>query len=227
MIEEQFQKICGCIKSACGAAGRNPDQVQLLAVTDRRTPEQIQEAVTCGITIFGESRIYEAKQKIPICPGQLSWHFLGHLQMSKVPDAIALFEMIHSVNSLELLKALDKDAEVQGTTISVCLEINVAQASEKFGLAPESIPEIFKVARNLKKVDIIGFSTQPPVSREPEQERHWFRELAQLRDKWREETGFPLPELAMGTDHDFVIAIEEGATLIKLGRLLFEKFGAL
>jgi len=222
-IEDRLNQVRARIQNACERVDRDPDEVHLLVVSKTQGPERIREAMECGLTVFGENRVQEAKQKISECPGHLSWHMVGHLQTNKVRDAVRLFQMIHSVDSLKLLKAIDKACELIGIVMPVCLEVNVSGEGSKFGLDPESVPEVLKAANGLMQTDVVGLMTIPPVTEEPEEARPYFRRLRDLRDQWRAQTKFMLGELSIGMSHDFEIAIEEGATWIRLGTVVFGK----
>lgn len=224
-IENRLNQVRIRIQNACKRVGRNPEEVRLLVVSKTHGPERIREAVDCGLTVFGENRVQEAKQKIPLCPAHIAWHMVGHLQTNKVRDAVHLFQMIHSVDSLKLLTTIDKNCKSIGFVMPVCLEVNVSGESSKFGLDPDSVPEILKAANGLMQVDVVGLMTIPPIVKDPEESRAWFRRLRELRDQWRDQTGFALAELSMGMSHDFEIAIEEGATWIRLGTVVFGKRG--
>jgi len=222
-FEERWADVQRRIAEACRRAGRNPEEVRLLAASKTRGPECIQEAATGGLTFFGENRVQEAKQKIPLCPTALTWHLIGHLQTNKVKDAVNLFNLIQSVDSLKLLLAIETAAEAAGRVLPVFLEINVSGESSKYGLAPEAVPGVLQAANGMRRVEIQGLMTIPPLAEDPEHARPFFRNLRELRDRWRQETGFELRELSMGMSHDFEVAIEEGATWIRLGTILFGK----
>jgi PLP dependent protein len=227
MLQETLHNIAERMAQACSRSGRDVAAVSLLPVTKRVEPDRIEEAVTCGLRVFGESRVQEAKQKIAMLSGSLEWHFIGHLQTNKVRDAAALFRMIHSVDSWRLIESLDAACGAQGVAIKVCLEVNVSGEASKFGLSPETVPEVVKNAGQLPRVDVVGLMTIPPYSKDPEDARPFFRRLRELRDRLRGETGVPLPDLSMGMSHDFEVAIEEGATWVRLGAALFgERKGA-
>ena len=163
----------------------------------------------------------EARQKIPMCPGHLEWHLVGHLQTNKVKDAVRLFRMIHSVDSWKLLEAVDAASRAGGVTMPVCLEVNVSGERSKFGLAPESVPDVLERCNGLMNVEIAGLMTLPPFTEDPQEARPFFRRLRELRDQWRDRCGLPLQGLSMGMSHDFDVAVEEGATWIRVGTLLF------
>ncbi|MDO9543105.1 MAG: YggS family pyridoxal phosphate-dependent enzyme [Kiritimatiellia bacterium] len=220
-FSERLNQVRERIEKACEKVGRSPAEVRLLAASKVQTPEKIREAADCGLVVFGENRIQEAKQKIPLCPAHLEWHLIGHLQTNKVRDAARLFQRIHSVDSQKLLAAIDAAGELTGRIMPVLLEINVSGESSKFGFAPESVPETLAFANNLKRVEIAGLMTIPPITKDPELARPFFRKLRLFRDQWRSQTGFALNELSMGMSHDFEIAVEEGAIWIRLGTVLF------
>ncbi len=218
---ERLKEVKSRIDAAIERSGRSHDDVRLLAVTKTVAPEKIHEAVECGLDVFGESRVQEARQKIPLCAGRLAWHMIGHLQSNKVGEAVRLFRMIHSVDSEKLLRAIDTACGTAGVAMPVCLEVNVSGESSKFGVDPDAGPAILRASRDLMHVEIVGLMTMPPVARDPNQARPYFRRLRELRDEWRDATGFLLPELSMGMSHDFEVGIEEGATWVRLGSILF------
>ena len=220
-LRERLEAIRKRIEGACARAGRDPADVSLLAVAKTFGPESVREAAECGLTVFGESRVQEAKQKMPLCPGHLQWHLVGHLQRNKVRDAAPLFSMVHSVDSLKLLETINGACETLGRVMPVCLEVNVSGERSKFGLRPEEAPAVFQQAESLVNVEIVGLMTMPPFTEEPEGARPFFRRLRELRDEWRDGGGYPLRELSIGMSHDFEVAVEEGATWIRLGTILF------
>jgi len=222
-FENRLAEVRRRIQAACERAGRRPEEVRILAVSKTRAPDCIREAAATGLMDFGESRVQEAKQKIPLCPTALTWHLIGHLQSNKVKDAVNLFCSIQAVDSLKLLLAIEAAAEVTGRVMPVFLEVNISGEGSKYGLAPEAVPGVLKAADGLRRVDIQGLLTIPPLANDPEHARLFFRALREHRDRWRQETGFELRELSMGMSHDFEVAIEEGATWIRLGTILFGK----
>ena len=224
-FQERLEAVQRRIESACNRAGRDPAGVKLIAVSKTRGPDSIREAADCGVRVFGENKVQEAKAKIPLCAGNLSWHMVGHLQRNKAYDAVRLFEMIHSIDSLKLLETIDEACDETGRTMQALIEVNVSGESSKFGMAPEGVPEILESANRFMHVNIVGLMTMPPLTEEPEKARPHFRQLRELRDGWRAETGAGLEELSMGMTHDFEIAIEEGATWIRVGTALFGERG--
>ena len=209
------------IARACERCGRDPQGVQLVAVSKTHEADVVREAAECGLRIFGESKVQEAKAKIPLCPGNLTWHMIGHLQRNKAGLAVELFDRIHSVDSLRLLETLDRAAAEAGKTLPVLLEVNVSGEASKFGMPPSAGPEVLKAANDLYHVSVVGLMTMPPFTEEPEKARAHFRALCALREQWRDETGYGLDELSMGMSHDFEVAIEEGSTWVRVGTAIF------
>lgn len=218
---DRLERVEARIRTACERAGRARDEVQLVAVSKGHGPDRIREAAEAGVLILGESKVQEARAKIPESPGHLRWHLIGHLQTNKVKFAVHLFEAIHSVDSLKLLNAINEGAEAAGVTIQVFLEVNVSGEASKFGLTPDRVPELLEASSGLMSVDVVGLMTIPPFTEDPEKARLHFQRLRALRDQWRADTGIPLDELSMGMSHDMEIAIEEGATWVRVGTDLF------
>jgi pyridoxal phosphate enzyme (YggS family) len=206
------------IVAACEKAGRPRDSVRLLAVSKTKPPDAVQEAAACGLRLFGENRVQEALSKIPLCPEGLEWHLIGHLQTNKAKVAAGLFQMIHSVDSLKLLQALDSHANV---TLPVLLQVNVSGEAAKFGMGPDEVADVIDAANQMNRCEVHGLMTIPPFSPDPEKTRVHFIALRELRDRVQEETGTPLPELSMGMSHDLDVAIEEGSTWVRIGTDLF------
>lgn len=209
------------IRAACERAGRDPGSVALLAVAKTQPPEVVRAAAELGLTLFGENKIQEAKAKIPLCPDRLRWHFIGHLQTNKCRDAVSLFEMIQSVDSLPLAQELQKRAEQAAKTMPILLEINVAGEGSKFGYQPERMLTEFKEIISLSRLEVHGLMAIPPFTTVPEKARPHFRRLRELREQCEQLLGAPLPHLSMGMSGDFEIAIEEGATIVRIGTALF------
>jgi hypothetical protein len=209
------------IRAACARAGREATSVTLLAVSKTHPPETIQTAVNCGLLHFGENKIQEAKAKIPLCPGKARWQFIGHLQSNKVRDAVELFEMIQGVDSLGLAREISKRAEQAAKTVPILLEVNVAGEASKFGYQPARLLAELKELNALPKIEIHGLMAIPPFSPLPEKSRPYFQRLRELKIESEKILGFPLPHLSMGMSSDFEVAIEEGATIVRIGTALF------
>jgi pyridoxal phosphate enzyme (YggS family) len=217
-FEKRLEKVELRIAAACEKAGRPRDSVHLLAVSKTKPPEAIREAAGCGLRLFGENKVQEAQSKIPLCPDGLEWHLIGHLQSNKAKVAANLFRMIHSVDSLKLLNALDTHADM---SLPVLLQVNVSGEASKSGMAPGEVADVIEAANQMAKVEVHGLMTIPPFTSDPEKARVHFAALRNLRDRLQQETGTPLPELSMGMSHDLEIAIEEGSTWVRIGTDLF------
>jgi pyridoxal phosphate enzyme (YggS family) len=193
----------------------------LLAVTKTHPPETIREAVSLGLTFFGENKIQEAKSKIPNCPGKARWHFIGHLQSNKCRDAVELFEMIQGVDSLAIAQEINKRAEQAAKTVTILLEINVAGEGSKFGYQPEQMLADLIAINALPRLEIHGLMAIPPFTPVPEKARPYFQKLRGLKQQAEAVLGAPLLHLSMGMSGDFEVAIEEGATIVRIGTALF------
>ncbi len=220
-LADNLEKIRRRIAAACARAGRDPAGVELLAVSKFHPAESVAAAARLGLSVFGESRLQEAKAKIPLCPDRLQWHLIGHLQSNKVRDAVALFPWIQSVDSPELAADIQKQAGKQSRTVQVLLEVNVAGEASKFGWSPARLLEQVTAMADLKRLEIQGLMTLAPYASDPERARPFFQRLRVLRDQCARLLGRPLPILSMGMSGDLEIAIEEGSTLIRVGTALF------
>ena len=169
------------IRAACERVDREPNSITLLAVTKTQPPEVVSAAAKLGLVLFGENKVQEAKAKIPLCPGNLRWHFIGHLQSNKCRDAVELFKMIQSVDSLPLAREINKRAEQAARTMPVLMEVNVAGEASKFGYRPEQLLAELKELNALPRIEIHGLMTVPPWSAEAEKARPHFRHLRELK----------------------------------------------
>ena len=220
-IADNLEAVRERIATACARAGRPLESVRLLAVSKTYGPEAVGAAAAAGQTRFGENRVQEAAAKIPACPGHLQWHLIGHLQSNKAAQAAQLFDWIHSVDSLKLLEALDRHAGEAGRRLEVMVQVNVSGERSKSGLAPGEVPAVLAAGSRLPHVQIRGVMTIPPLAEDPEKSRMFFRELRERRDGWAAQTGLDLAELSMGMTHDLEVAIEEGATFVRVGTGIF------
>ncbi len=220
-LAANIQSVQDRIRAACARAGRSADSVLLLAVAKTHPAEAVQAAANCGLTLFGENKVQEAKAKIPACPGRLRWHLVGHLQTNKVRDAVELFEMIQSVDSLRLAEEINKRAEQVAKRMPVLLEVNLAGEASKFGYAPERLLAELKDLNALPRLEVHGLMTVPPWSPVAENVRPYFRRLRELQQQCEDALGAPLLHLSMGMTGDFEIAIEEGATIVRVGTAIF------
>ena len=220
-LSENLSNVERRIAAACARAGRARDSVTLVAVTKGQPPEVAADAARLGLTLFGENKVQEAKAKKPLCPERLRWHLIGHLQSNKCRDAVGLFEMIQSVDSLSLAEELDKRAEQAARTIPILLEVNVVGEASKFGYRPETLLAELARLNALKRLEIHGLMTVPPWTPDPEKVRPIFRQMGALKTQCERLLGAPLPHLSMGMTGDFEVAIEEGATMVRIGTALF------
>lgn len=220
-LSVNLQNIHQRIRNACDRAGRAPESVTFQAVSKGQPPEAVQAAARLGVTLFGENRVQEAKTKIGLCPANLHWHMIGHLQSNKCRDAVHLFEMIQSVDSLALAGEINKWADKAAKTMPILLEVNVAGESSKFGYAPEKLLAELLQLNSLRKIEVHGLMTVAPYVSDPEKVRPVFRKLRELKERCEQLLGAPLPRLSMGMSGDFEIAIEEGATIIRVGSAFF------
>ena len=220
-LTANFNQLQERIGRACDRAGRAAGTVQLLAVTKGVPAELVGAAAELGQSLFGENRVQEAKAKIPACPGRLHWHMIGHLQSNKCRDTVALFEMVQSVDSLALARELDKWADKHARTLPILLEVNIAGEGTKFGFKPEEVLAQLPQLNALRRLEVHGLMAVPPWTTDPEKVRPLFRQVRELKARCEAVLGAPLPQLSMGMSHDFEVAIEEGATLIRVGTALF------
>ena len=220
-LAENLTAIRQRIAAACDRAGRDPDAVTLLAVSKGMPPEVVRAAVDAGLTLFGENKVQEAKAKIPLCPDRLRWHMIGHLQSNKCRDAVQLFELIHSVDSVPLAQEIQKCADRQPRTMPVLLEVNLAGDSARFGFRPDAVLPALQQINSLLRVEVHGLMTLGPWTADAEKVRPIFRQLRELKARCEQALGAPLPHLSMGMSGDFDVAVEEGATIVRLGTALF------
>jgi len=220
-IAESLERVREQIAQAAAKAGRAPDEVELVAITKTHTAEKVHEAIQAGQNLFGESRVQEARTKIPELPSAIRWHFVGHLQKNKIRHALPLFEMIHSVDSLALAQEVNRIAEEEGMHPRVLLEVNLAGEGSKFGFPPDKLSDQMEELLALPRLSIEGLMTIPPLAEEAEASRKHFVQLRELRDALEKEFDMKLPRLSMGMTNDFPVAVEEGATLVRVGTAIF------
>jgi pyridoxal phosphate enzyme (YggS family) len=220
-IAANLEEIRGRLTAAAERAGRDPASVRLVAVSKTYPAEAVAAASSTGQRIFGESRVQEARDKIPACPSGLEWHFIGHLQKNKVRQALPLFPFFHSIDSAALAGAIDRIAGETGAEAKGLLEVNVSGEESKHGFTPDELRSQFPALAKLPHLRIRGLMTMAPYSDDPEDARPVFRKLRELRDELQSAHQHPLPELSMGMSGDFEPAIEEGATLVRVGSSIF------
>lgn len=220
-LETNVRTVRQRIEAACARAKRDPNEITLVAVTKGQPPESVCAAAALGLTLFGENKVQEAKAKIPLCPGRARWHMVGHLQTNKCRDAVGLFEMIQSVDSLHLAEELNRRAEQAAKTMPILLEVNAVGEASKFGCRPDQLLADLDRINALPRLEIQGLMTVPPWAIDPEKVRPVFRQMRELKARCEQLLGAPLPHLSMGMTGDFEVAIEEGATLVRIGTALF------
>jgi hypothetical protein len=216
-----LEEIRGRLTAAAERAGRDPASVRLVAVSKTYPAEAVAAATSTGQRIFGESRVQDARDKIPACPSGLEWHFIGHLQKNKVRQALPLFPFFHSIDSAALAGAIDRIAGETGAKAQGLLEVNISGEESKHGFTPDELRAQFPALAKLPHLRIRGLMTMAPYSDNPEDARPVFRKLRELRDELQSAHQHPLPELSMGMSGDFEPAIEEGATLVRVGSSIF------
>jgi pyridoxal phosphate enzyme (YggS family) len=209
------------IAQAAAKAGRDVKDIELVAIAKTHPAEKVREAVEAGQTLFGESRVQEARAKISELSSSIRWHFVGHLQKNKVRQVLPLFEMIHSVDSLALAQDINRIAEEEGLYPRVLLEVNVAGEGSKFGFSPDDLREQMEALLALPRLSIEGLMCIPPLAVESEDSRKFFVQVRELRDSLEKEFNMKLPQLSMGMTQDFPIGIQEGATLVRVGTAIF------
>ncbi len=220
-IEANLNRVRNEIAQAAQVSGRNITDIELVAVTKTHSAEIVREAISAGQTLFGESKVQEARVKIPLLPSNLRWHFIGHLQKNKIRHALPLFEMIHSIDSLDLAQAIDRVAQEDGLHPRILLEVNVAGEGSKFGFKSATLRAQLESLLMLPRLSIEGLMCIPPLAEEAETSRMYFVELRELRDALEKEFEVKLPQLSMGMTNDYRVAVEEGATLVRVGTAIF------
>ncbi|MFZ5801326.1 MAG: YggS family pyridoxal phosphate-dependent enzyme [Candidatus Omnitrophota bacterium] len=228
MIKDNILKLNEDIAAVCAKAGRDPQEITLVAVTKTATVEDIKEAAAAGITDFAESRVQEAREKfarLKHIPG-LRWHLVGHLQTNKIKPALEIFLLIHSVDSLRLLQEINKCASRWEKPAEVLLQVNVSGEKTKFGVSPEGVDEILKEAAGLEAVRVKGLMTIAPLTNDEKAIRAAFSGLRRLKERVERSISAPnivMQHLSMGMTNDYRIAIEEGSNMLRIGRGIFGK----
>jgi pyridoxal phosphate enzyme (YggS family) len=220
-IAENLERVRKQIAQAAAKSGRSVDDVDLVAISKTHAAEKVREAIEAGQALFGESRVQEARIKIPDLPSSTRWHFVGHLQKNKIRHSLPLFELIHSVDSLALAQDINRIAEEDGLHPRVLLEVNVAGEGSKFGFDPEKLRAELESLLALPRLSILGLMCIPPIADEAEASRKYFVALRELRDRVQTEFHVDLAQLSMGMTQDYAVAVEEGATLVRVGTAIF------
>jgi len=223
-IAKNLAEVKRRIRDSATKAGRNPGEIKLVAVSKTVEVKRILEAINAGVTILGENRVQEAAKKIQDLEFKIQrsveWHLVGHLQKNKAKVAVQLFDLIHSVDSVELAERLNKYASQAGKRQRILIQVKLSEEETKHGIPEEKLKELIERIKSLNHLCLEGLMTLPPYFENPEEVRPYFQRLRELRDEM-EEQGYKLPELSMGMSHDFEIAIEEGATMVRIGTAIF------
>jgi pyridoxal phosphate enzyme (YggS family) len=222
-IAENLERVRSQIADAARKSGRALDEIELVAISKTHDAAKVRAAHEAGQTLFGESKVQEARVKIPELPSSLRWHFVGHLQKNKIRHALPLFELFHGIDDVDLAREMNRIAEEQGMHPRVLLEVNVAGEGSKFGFKPDKLRQEMESLLSLTRLSIEGLMTIPPLAEEAEASRKFFVDLRDNRDALEKEFDLKLPHLSMGMTNDFVVAVEEGATLVRVGTAIFGK----
>ena len=223
-IKENLTIIRSNIKQTALRVGRNPDDIRLVAVSKRMPADYVKQAMEAGQKIFGENYLQDAQKKIEEMGPGPEWHFIGHIQSNKAKSVASLFDMVHTVDRLKLAKALNSHARSMGKTLSVLVQVNVGQEIQKAGIQPDEAEELLKTIQQFDCLHVKGLMTMPPYKENVEEVRPYFRALRELAEELTRKGYFyrkEKVELSMGMSHDFEVAIEEGATLIRVGTAIF------
>lgn len=220
-LSDRLQAIRDRMTAAAQRCGREPASIELLAVSKTFPVEAIREAVDAGQLLFGENKVQEILAKAPQLPASVQWHLIGHLQSNKVRKVLPHVKSIHSIGSLDLARDVDRIAAELGLFPQVYLEVNLAAESSKHGFGAEQVRSSLEALYALKRLEIQGLMCIPPFDPDPALSRPYFAKLRELRDELEQRGGAPLPRLSMGMSHDFEIAIEEGATIVRVGSAIF------
>ena len=213
-IRANLERVLERIAGAAERSGRRPGDILLIAVSKTVEIERIRAAIDARVSALGENRVQEAKTKVAELGHPVPWHLIGHLQRNKAKDAVELFDVIHTIDSVELARDCDRRAEARGRTVDVLLEVNVAGEAQKSGLAPDGVARVLDAAAAFGHLRVRGLMTIPPIGT-PEESRPWFSALRKLGER------LGLAELSMGMSNDFEVAIEEGATMVRVGTAIF------
>jgi pyridoxal phosphate enzyme (YggS family) len=219
-IKDNVERLMMQIDRAATRADRDPDEITIVAVSKSFPAERIEEALACGIKIIGENRVQEANKKYSVLGEKVDWHMVGHLQTNKVKDALKIFKMIQSLDSLHLAEEIDKRATDR---IECLIEVNTSKEPTKFGISTNEVFDFYESIKKYRKIDIQGLMTIGPgwAIEDPEASRSCFRALRDLREEMSQEFDQPFPTLSMGMTADYEVAIAEGSTMIRIGTAIF------
>jgi len=219
-VRENLLRVMERMEKAARRVGRNPGEVKLVTVSKTVDVERIREAIEGGASILGENYVQEAQKKIEVIGKAVSWHFIGHLQSNKVKVAVRLFDAVHCVDGMALAEELNRRAQQVERKIPVMIEVNLSGETTKFGAEEEKVITLARGILKLEHLSLEGLMTMPPYFDDPEMSRPFFVQLRALKEKLAKE-GIPLKDLSMGMSNDFEVAIEEGATHVRVGTAIF------
>lgn len=222
-IEANYRKIMDRIGEAAAKSGRVAGAVKLLGAAKSQNAEAIRAAMAAGLKLIGENYVQEAQQKKKLVAGSAEWHMIGHLQRNKAKTAVEIFDVIESLDSVALARELDKEGRRRGQVVRVFVEVNLGGEESKSGIAKNAVDALLEQTASLAHLRIEGLMTVPPFRENPEESRRYFRELAEINEKFAalRLPNIDLKELSMGMSHDYAVAVEEGATIVRIGTALF------
>ncbi len=220
-IARNITRIKERIAHAAASVGHSPDEITIVAVTKFRDPKEIMQAAQAGLRVFGENRVQEAKAKYRLLPDDLIWHMIGHLQRNKAKDAVAIFDCIHSLDSLRIADEVERRCADEGKSMDVLLEVNVSGEESKYGLRPDEVEDVVRHVLTLPHIHLKGLLTMAPFVDDAETVRPVFRGLRELKDRLNDKGLSPLRHLSMGMTQDYEVAVQEGATLVRIGSAIF------
>lgn len=221
-MKANLERVKSLIRSAAFRAGRREEEIAVIGATKNVSPDTIRSALAAGLTRFGENYLQEAREKqeaLPASPAE--WHFIGHLQRRKAREVVQRFALIHSLDRPELADEINRRAGELETRARVLIEVNLAGEASKSGSPQDRVESLVTHCAALPRLSLEGLMTMPPFDPDPEMSRPYFRLLRNLRDELARSLNFPLPELSMGMSTDFEVAVEEGATMVRIGTALF------
>jgi len=223
-VKDRIEKVRNRIKQTALSCGRDPLDVNLVAVSKTISSDNVNTAIKAGVYLYGENYIQEAMNKIDeITDNRVSWHFIGHLQSNKAKYVVRYFDLIHSVDTLKLAREINRQAQKHGKIQDILIQVNIAMEETKSGVASKDSISLIRQISTLENISVKGLMTMPPFFNQPEQVRPYFKALAQLKDQIQNESinNIEMKELSMGMTGDFEVAIEEGATLVRIGTAIF------
>ena len=222
-VAANYHRILDRISETAGKCGRHPREVKVLGAAKSQSVESIRAAIAAGISLIGENYVQEAQEKKAQIAGAVEWHMIGHLQRNKAKAAVEIFDLIETLDSVALALELEKQCRQRGKKIRALVEVNLAGEESKSGIAKDDLASLLETIATLDHVAVEGLMTVPPFREEPEESRPYFRELRELKDKFNAQRipHVDLQELSMGMTHDYPVAIEEGATIVRIGTALF------